>query len=560
MPRKPRAPKARHSSTQAGRSGSTGTARHAGTPQTWVACLIESLRRDGCRALADFLVRQRWFGGKGRPLLGVHLLDCAPLPGQAPPTLLAVIGVEYGDTVKETYSVPIVLRPHAGLGQDTPEDPSLILLFDTPDGPVSAGDAMRDSSVCLSLVERVRRRSRWHGTRGSFTCGHTDAGHVLLAVPVREAHLITAEQSNTSVVYDNRLILKLIRKLESGLTPDFEVLEFLTSRTSFRHVPLLVGHIEYDGAIGSDWSSRRTATVGVLQSFVSNQGDGWSYALRQLGALLDHVPGNSPAGTIAEPHAHVRRAMEPVLHAMRRLGQITAELHLALASDTTHPVFRPEPITQQDLAQWREVMASQIRHVMHELRTAPEGIRAAVGLTADDITVLETGCLRKLESLAVLVDAPAEKIRHHGDYHLGQVLKTETGFAILDFEGEPARPLPERREKGCALKDVAGMLRSLNYAANAALKNAASLSEPARKLAQGWEELASQSFLDGYFDAARPGVAGFLPPSRGQAMQIVQVYQLDKAVYELRYELRNRPGWLSIPLAGLRALLQEGPR
>ncbi|NJL18701.1 MAG: hypothetical protein HC938_17665 [Nitrospira sp.] len=183
--------------------------------------------------------------------------------------------------------------------------------------------------------------------------------------------------------------------------------------------------------------------------------------------------------------------------------------------------------------------------------------QSAVGLMGNDVTGLETACRDRFDDLRFLAQGTAAKIRHHGDYHLGQVLKTTDGFVVIDFEGEPARPLEERRAKVCPLKDVGGMLRSFNYATHAALKQCPEVSSAAVELMREWEGAVRTSFLEGYGSVARPGEVVFLPGTWDEALQVIRVYELDKALYELRYEMRNRPEWLSIPLQGIRRLLQS---
>ena len=194
---------------------------------------------------------------------------------------------------------------------------------------------------------------------------------------------------------------------------------------------------------------------------------------------------------------------------------------------------------------------------MSELRSTSSPILSSLGLGADDIERLEARSLESLADLALLLKRPVDRIRIHGDYHLGQVLKTGTDFLILDFEGEPARPLAERRKKACPLKDVAGMLRSFNYAAHVALQNERSGLQRSEVVAKAWEAAVTRSFLEGYFAEARPGEVRFLPASREDAMRVARVFQLEKAIYELHYELQNRPDWIAIPLHGLEELLSS---
>jgi maltose alpha-D-glucosyltransferase/alpha-amylase len=296
------------------------------------------------------------------------------------------------------------------------------------------------------------------------------------------------------------------------------------------------------------------ATVVVLQRFVRNSGDGWSYTLAHLEALLDDnrtavVDGDHPSTAVTGISG-------PFLREIRRLGEVTAGLHLALSSQTEPEAFCPEPITSRDVERWQTTMAQLLAEVCRELCALPSGQRSAVGLSADEVARLEAACRDRFDDLRLLARRPTAKIRHHGDYHLGQVLKTDDGFAVIDFEGEPARPLEERRAKVCPLKDVGGMLRSFNYAAaQVLLKRREPTAATDAGVTSAWEAATRAAFLEGYRSTAEPGRAVFLPAAWDEAVRVIQVYELDKALYELRYELRNRPDWLSIPLTGLRALV-----
>lgn len=255
----------------------------------------------------------------------------------------------------------------------------------------------------------------------------------------------------------------------------------------------------------------------------------------------------------------VQQSSQQDVTAMRRLGAITAELHVALSSDTTDPAFRPERISEGDLSVWRSDMAAQIGTVFGQLRGLPRDRQAHLQLTDDEIESLEFGCEKKLDGLRALLDDPATKIRVHGDYHLGQVLKKGEEFIILDFEGEPARRLEERRAKQCALKDVAGMLRSFNYAACVARREGKGDAQEDERTTTLWERLVTEAFWSGYTAIARPGQVSFMPGTHADAQTVLRVFELDKTVYEIGYELNNRPDWLDIPLAGLRRILDRRP-
>jgi trehalose synthase-fused probable maltokinase len=316
------------------------------------------------------------------------------------------------------------------------------------------------------------------------------------------------EQSNTSIRFGNQLILKLFRRLQFGPNPEVEVGRFLTDCTEFRNAPPVVGSASYIDPDG------REASLALLQRFEPNRGDAWTTTLQRLRDVLD---GADPSESV---------------QAMQRLGETTAELHLALASGTGD--FSAEPIAPSDLGAWLEALEEEVR-------------TAARALARQAIQVDTAALLRRADGLAGL--RGALKIRHHGDYHLGQVLERDDGsFVIIDFEGEPAKPLALRREKRSPLRDVAGMLRSFDYARHAALRAGDSSAPGRRRAAADWYAAVRDAFLSAYVRTVTAGSESLLP---GDIDAPLAALELDKAAYEVLYELNNRPDWLPIPLAAL---------
>lgn len=500
-------------------------------PQGLIESVLSALEQEGRRPLIEFLQRQRWFGGKGKPLADVRLSDAIGLSAETDPFLLLFLLVEYRGGAQERYVMPLTVRPRGG--QD---DATALVPLSEPAAHEWVCDATGDAQPWIRLYEGVAQSRELAGQSGCLMGRVTPRGQEEVAEAVRDVKVMSAEQSNTSVIFDRRVILKLIRKLDAGINPDSEVLEFLTTQTTCRDVPALLGVMTYDDGI----ADTMPATLAVLQRFVPNRGDGWSYTMAHLRKLLDE---GQPA------------LSGPFLLDFRRLGEITATLHLALASRPDLEDFSPETISTQDVAGWQAGMGKQLTEVCHDLRILQAGQQSAVGLTGDEVTRLETACRDRFADLQLLTQGTVKKIRHHGDFHLGQVLKTDEGFVVIDFEGEPARPILERRAKVCPLRDVAGMLRSFSYASHAMLKSRQTASSADVELMTAWEQAARTSFLDGYRSVAKPGQAVFLPAAWEDALRVIQVYELDKALYELRYEMHNRPDWLSIPLQGIRNLV-----
>ena len=522
----------------------------------WPDRLIEYMEGEGRESLADYLLRQRWFGAKGKRIAGVHLHDHAVLPGTPRPTLLAIVAVEFNDGPSERYVLLLVMTPHFEPNQ--PSTPDRLFSLSDSTSQMWVTDATADADACLKLVDGIRDSLQWQGRRGTFQCLATSTADSALAIPLRHTKRLSGEQSNTSIVFDQRVILKLIRKCDPGVNPDREILEFLTTRTRYQSVPPLIGSIEYQGAFDTGGSSECSATVGLLQTFIPNDGDGWSATIEHVRTLLHDSHAQPPdRRTDVQLREFVQESSRKEVTAMRRLGAITADLHVALSSDATDAAFRPERISESDVSAWRSGMAAQIGRVFGQLRRLNRSRQAAVQLTEEGIASLEASSEKKLDDLQRLLDDPVTKIRVHGDYHLGQVLKNGEAFIILDFEGEPARPLEERRAKQCALKDVAGMLRSFDYAACAARREGKGHAKADEIITALWEGMVTDAFWSGYTATARPGQVPFMPRTHAAAHTVLRVFELDKTIYEIGYELNNRPDWLDIPLNGLRRILDR---
>jgi len=517
------------------------------TQQMWVDRIRAALEGEGRRPLIEFLQRQRWFGGKGRSMVDVRLADAVVLSGDQDLRLLVVIAVEYRGGDRECYAAPLVVRRRTG-----GVDEACVVELGDDEGRHQVTDATTEGDLWNVCLMGVAEEKTFVGESGCVT-GRATAGQAgELAGPWNRVTVLSGEQSNTSVVFDRRVIMKLIRKVEMGINPEGEILEFLTAHTSCADVPPLLGTLTYDSGLDEE---RRTGTLALVERFAPNRGDGWSYILESLDELLERTGGEASAGE-SDPAKLMRDVAAPVLGEIRRLGEITANLHHALSTPTEIEAFRAEHITDQDCEGWREGMVKQSALVCRDLRALPPEQQSAIGLVADETRGMEAACWTRFEHMRLLSRHDTVKIRHHGDYHLGQVLKTDTGFVVIDFEGEPARPLAERRGKVCPLKDVAGMLRSFNYAAQTALTRHPSRVSGVTVLEE-WERAAREAFLDGYRVRVTSNPTKFLPVTWADTLRVLTAYELDKALYELRYELRNRPEWAPIPLRGIRRLICE---
>jgi maltose alpha-D-glucosyltransferase/alpha-amylase len=477
--------------------------------------------------LPAFLPGQRWFGSKARTLRDATVRDFVPLPGTS--GILALFDVALSDGTKETYLIPVA-----------------------PDSAQTGfRDAMEDPAFCAALVEQIRFGASLPGRRGTFRFVPTAILAEILPRPPEHVARVRTEQSNTSVVFDERGILKLFRRLQPGANPEFEIADFLTRRIAFRGIARLAGSIAYAGA------EEDGMTLAILQEFVPSQGDAWTATLGRLAEYYAAaLQGMEEEGMGGEAFARTLAAADAA--EARRLGALTGLLHMALASDAGEPAFRPEVIEAADVVVWLAGMQEHLDRVMAALASSLETLPISMREVARQVAELTPRLRGELEAVQAL-ERGVTKIRIHGDYHLGQVLKVGEGFVILDFEGEPARPLLERRAKQCALKDVAGMLRSFDYAAHAGLFTATAaapddpgLADRLAPWADHWLATVREAFLSGYLaETWEPG-APFLPRAREGLEVVLRVFELDKAVYEVGYETNNRPAWLRIPLEGLR--------
>ena len=434
-------------------------------------------------ALIEYVTRQRWYGAKSRAVAHSQVLESVVVRTAEPQLALALVEMRYETGAHDIYQIVYALREDELMLDGLAEDPGL----------------------ARELVSAMRSGLTLQGAEGivEFRPVDTFAGIGRELIAARD---VGAEQSNTSIVFDEELILKIFRRLEPGINPELEVLRFLTEH-GFEHIPQLGGWYAYSGG-------PLAATLGILQQFIRDGLDGWELALDEI---------------VAEPEGFLGR--------LRRLGEVTGEMHSVLGSDQSDPAFCPETPSVEALGLLTATVDEEIERVFLEL---PDDERLApIAGRGEEVR-------DQLRTLTYAGSA-GKIIRTHGDYHLGQTMWSDDDWIVLDFEGEPARSLTERRRKRSPLRDVAGMLRSFAYAASAAssLRGA--------ETPEGWEEHARTQFLEGYFETVDPSL---LPPGQSAIDRILAVFELEKAVYELRYEVDNRPDWVGIPVAGIQRLIE----
>ena len=537
--------------------------------EEWPAALRGPDRATLEAVLPSVLRSRRWYGSKAATLRKVRIDDTIPV-GNGSDAIVLLLKVDLvGD--EETYAMPVAFASGETATQLRHEKPGAVLVdVDSPDGGGVLFDALEDPEFCGAWLDGIGRRRRWRGAKGELSGGTTRAFRKLRGEEEHlEPRLLRAEQSNSSVRFGDRLVMKLFRKVAEGINPDLELGRFLTERTALGHIPRVAGFLEYKVP------RRDPMTIGILQEWVENEGDAWRWTLDHLkrfysDVLVEHT-GQPPTRADARlleraegppPPGPVLESLGGHLEMMRTLGLRTGELHLALASDAEDPAFAPERMTtlyQRSIYQSMRNLAARVLEPLRSVRPSLDGDVAALAdrlLAHEDRLALHFRAL-----LGERIDAL--RIRCHGDYHLGQVLFTGSDFVILDFEGEPARSLSERRLKRSALRDVAGMLRSFDYAAQGGLldltREGVVRAEDAPRLTPWsdlWREWMSSAFLRTYLRTVEG--SRLVPESRPQLEMLLDVLLLEKAVYELGYELNNRPDWAAIPLRSVLELLGLG--
>jgi len=516
------------------------------------------LERD---VLPAYVVNCRWFGGKARAWRDMKLRDVLHVENESCHARVLLFDVNYVEGNAETYVLPIAIAEddaaHA-LRQDHPQ--AIIAQFQDGDHTTILFDALYEPNFRAALLAIMIGDQAAKGQHGALSGEATK--RLRAAVGRGEAMpslILRAEQSNTSAVFRGEWFMKLYRRLDEGLNPEVEITRFLTERAGFPGVPPFAGAIAYGGD---------ERMICMMQTMVQNQGDAWSFSLDVVAQYLERVLiEKPPLPSVALPPLADIGAVQPFppefIHVLgtaypervRQLGQRTAEMHLALASDRTDPAFKPEAFSVLYQRSIYQSMRNGLRRTFQLLakhqRTAknPE-IEAMLGREREILARMARVMGRRI---------PVEKIRIHGDYHLGQVLDTGRDFVIIDFEGEPARPISERRLKRSALRDVAGMLRSFHYAAYTGLAQQITVRDvdvpTAAPWADLWYEFVSRTFLRSYLATA--GERPFLPRDPDDLAVLLDAYLLDKAVYEIAYELNNRPDWLRVPLRGIQQILDR---
>jgi maltokinase len=447
--------------------------------------------------LRDWVERQRWYASKARHVAGIEIVESIPLR-ENPLLLLALVQTRFATGTHELYQLPLALRAPEADGVARSES-----IAHTDEWTVY--DALAEPTQAIELLRRIETTDEITTADGQFSFHQFDGVEPRLTADT-SVRLMGVEQSNSSVVFDDSIVLKVFRKLEPGVNPELEVLRFLTWR-GFPNIAPLHGWYDYDGQAFQ-------STLGVAQAFLPDAVGGWELALDEIWT-----------------------APEMFLERLGSLGTVTAQLHTCLASDASDPAFSPEEPSMEALSLLTATIDEDIERIFLRLPD-DERLEPIAGRGQD---------VRERLAARAQIGVSGRVIRTHGDYHLGQTLQTPRGWVIIDFEGEPGRPLPERRQKRSPLRDVASMLRSFAYVSSAVeLLNK-------RRAPADFEQRARERFLEHYFATVDPTL---MPGGEAVINNLLSIYELEKAIYELRYELNNRPDWIPIPVAGIGRILE----
>lgn len=512
--------------------------------------------------LPGYLPKCRWYRSKAKSINRIKISPCPSLSDND--FHLLRIRAEYMDATSEDYLLPLTIvtneqnafnfsqiNPQAILGKIKGKEALVI-------------DAIYDESFRRALFNAVQNGTSISNENGTIRC---ETGSVLKnnRIPNSEINskVLNAEQSNTSIIYNDQYFLKIFRKLEYGLNPDLEVVRFLSEKTPFSNAPT------YGGSLLFLEEKKRPIILGLIQNKIDNRGDAWSTMLEDLEAYYERVAAvesDKVPKLLHKERLYFMDVPVKVRHLIGRstykrvtnLAKRTAEMHIALASDKEEDSFMPCDFCQEDQ---ENLYKNQVQLVNDQLTALQGQLNAFPKQVAAEAQTVIDYKPRILQILENIIQAPiaATQTRVHGDYHLGQVLDNGDDFYIIDFEGEPMRPIEERRSKTSPFKDVAGMVRSFHYAAYGELylhpeKYAQNELPTLENWAAQWFHYISRFYLTAYFD--RTESQGFIPTNKEQLQTLLRTFIIEKAIYEVGYEMNNRPNWLKIPLRGVLYELQ----
>ncbi|MFN3821380.1 MAG: maltose alpha-D-glucosyltransferase, partial [bacterium] len=551
-------------------------------PKVYIGGIEENLFLNGKvqehlqQVLSQWLSQNRWFAGKSRAIQRVQIFDAVPLEQDGIIFYLMVLEVQYTEGEPELYSLPVrilsdeeKISPHQGICRLIGDEHSRL-------GGIMV-EATEDPSFGTALIECIRRRHLFRSSKGEIFGSKSNLlkRHPLLLRRGSDAPIpLKVEQSNTSLNIGDQAVLKLYRKLDWGLNPEIELTHYLTEISYYPHIPHLLGYITYEKPHQGEMS------LGVLLEFLPNEGDAARMSVDFLEHFFDNLIAEKPPAPLievpetllgltdprkeeegSESHPYLRYFVE-YLHLAKRIGERTAELHITLASAPDDPNFYPEPISELYVRSIVHGMLATLNQTLLALKGNISEIPLSLRRMVEKVLDYEETLEKKLTRLRRMSLTDAIRSRIHGDYHLGQLLCRGDDFVIIDFEGEPMKTVSARRVKRSPLKDVAGMIRSFHYVWEIALERFASRQQPLKSeemsyfttWAKSWELWATVSFLTQYRKHSQN--LPIFPKDETAAEAFLEALLIERALYEIQYELHNRPQWLGVPLRGLLSLLR----
>jgi len=517
------------------------------------------------KAFPNYFRKCRWFGGKARVIQKMEVVHHIPIPLKNENAGFLIIRVNYNEGLPELYQLPVSFseqNDESDLRNTCPQ--SIITTVSLGERRGYLYDAVYSSTFRGALFELMAKRKKLKTDSGELNLyvqqNINKAGDTVIS------KVLSAEQSNTSIIFENTYFMKLYRKVDSVINPDLEITRFLTEVAQLKQVPKFIGAVELNQP------GQPAMVLGMMQELVPNQGDAWVYFGDSLKRYFDRVVSqenieNLPPilGSLSEPATYdqIPEEFQNILggayvERVNLLGQRTGEMHLALNSNPQIPDFDPEPFSLHYQRSVFSSFTSLVRGTFQSLDKNIKKLPEAVQVEAQEVMAMKDDILNCLKQIFA-EKITTMKIRIHGDYHLGQVLFTGKDFVIIDFEGEPARSFSERRLKRSPLRDVAGMIRSFHYAAyNALFQEQGVRKEDIAVLenwAEQWYHYASGFYIDAYLNTVKG--SEFIPEEKKHLDILIQVFLLEKAIYELNYELNNRPDWVTIPIRGIKYIMRR---
>lgn len=517
------------------------------------------------KILPNYLNNCRWFGGKSRVIQNISVVGNIKIPVKNLSANLITIEINYNDGLPEVYQLPLGFLPNSKeeLVKEVPKK-GIIANLTVGEEEGILFDAVYHEDFRNVLFQNIRKGRKLQDANGNLVFYHSENGESDMGTGDITSKVLNAEQSNTSLIFNNKYFLKLYRKLDNTINPDLEITRYLTEKTDYKNSPTFVGAIEFNS------NPNNIIVLGMMQDLVANQGDAWEYTKDSLERFFEGVMTKAKDKEVEKAPGELTRPLsyEELPECFKEiagfvfperinlLGQRTAEMHAALAANPDEKDFEHEPFSLHYQRSLFSSLQSLTRNSFQNLQKSLKNLPEEVKKEAKEVLEMKSDVLKCFKRV-YLHKIPIMKIRTHGDYHLGQVLWTGKDFVIIDFEGEPARAFSERRLKRSPLRDVAGMVRSFHYAAYS------SIFEPEfsqqrkdgnlEQWAESWYYHITRLFLEGYMD--KVGESNFIPQKQEDFNILMETFLLEKAVYELNYELNNRPDWLLIPLRGIKTII-----